>query len=129
MHEEKQQDEYDGFYLLPSDDEEDEDGLKMTFFDLDEEFTGGTPIDSSSIGLCYHVAFFKQDEEGNAVFDEHFEAVFSHPQTYVRGLVGGNIYGCFLKKTTKSGKWFEDYLKRAKTYVRMDTSNNDGSVK
>jgi hypothetical protein len=97
---------FDGFWFLPCD----EDGLKLSFFTFGEEFGGGTPIGNSSIGDVYHLAFFKENEEGMPEFDDAFEAILGDPESYIKNLVGAGLYGCVVKKTTKSGKWFEDYL-------------------
>ena len=97
---------FDGFWFLPCD----EDGLKLSFFTFNEEFGGGIPIGNSSIGDVYHLAFFKENEEGMPEFDDAFEAILGDPESYIKNLVGAGLYGCVVKKTTKSGKWFEDYL-------------------
>ena len=97
---------FDGFWFLPCD----KDGLKLSFFTFGEEFGGGTPIGNSSIGDVYHLAFFKENEEGMPEFDDAFEAILGDPESYIKNLVGAGLYGCVVKKTTKSGKWFEDYL-------------------
>ena len=76
-------------------------------------------MDGSEIGNCYHIAFFRKDEEGNPVFDEHFEAIFGDPDAYIRSLTGCGLYGCMVKKTNKSAKWFEDYLNKAFASVRI----------
>ena len=112
--------EYDGLYFLPGDEDYE---LKIQYFVLSEEYRGGDKIGNNSIGDCFHVAFFRPDENGDAKFDEHFEAIFADPSVYLDGLVGGELFGCMLRKTTKSGKWFEEYLTRAKNYVKIQPTN------
>ena len=97
---------FDGFWFLPCD----EDGLKLSFFTFGEEFGGGNPIGNISIGDVYHLDFFKENEECMPEFDDAFEAILGDPESYIKNLVGAGLYGCVVKKTTKSGKWFEDYL-------------------
>jgi hypothetical protein len=97
---------FDGFWFLPNDEE----GLKLSFFTFGEEFAGGTPIGGNQLGDNYHLAFFKENEEGMPEFDDAFEAILGDPESYIRNLVGAGLYGCVVRKTTKSGKWFEDYL-------------------
>ena len=97
---------FDGFWFLPNDEE----GLKLSFFTFGEEFGGGTPVGGNQLGDTYHLAFFKENEEGMPEFDDAFEAILGDPQTYIKNLVGAGLYGCVVRKTTKSGKWFEDYL-------------------
>jgi hypothetical protein len=97
---------FDGFWFLPNDEE----GLRLSYFTFGEEFGGGTPVGGNQLGDTYHLAFFKENEEGMPEFDDAFEAILGDPQTYIKNLVGAGLYGCVVRKTTKSGKWFEDYL-------------------
>jgi len=118
MDEKKMKERADGIYFLPGD-EDDELLISHWEFKPDSEYHGGTPLDGSEIGNCYHIAFFRKDEEGNPVFDEHFEAIFGDPDAYIRSLTGCGLYGCMVKKTNKSAKWFEDYLNKAFASVRI----------
>ena len=102
--------EYDGIYFLPGDDESE---LTISYFRFSDEFANREPIESSSIGHKYHIAFFKKDENGSPVFDDAFEAIFGDPSVYVQNLAGAGVYGCVLKKTDRSSRWFEEYLNRA----------------
>lgn len=104
-------DEYDGFYFLPG--EEDGD-LNIAYFKFKpgEDFVG-KPIEDSPLGGTYHIAFFKKDVNGDPMFDDAFEAVFTDPAVYVKQLIGSELYGCVLRKTEKSTKWWEEYLTRA----------------
>lgn len=97
---------YDGIYFVPPDD--DSKGMKFMFFDLSENYNG-TKIDNTDVGDCWYIAFVK-DKDGSPVYEEHFEAIFADPMTYLRNLIGANRYGCIVRKTEKSGKWFEAYL-------------------
>ena len=108
--------EFDGFYLMPGDEE---DSLRLSYFDFLEDFDKGKKIGNTNYGDMYHVIFFKQDEDGIPELDDHFEAIFCDPETYVRGLLGANIYGCFVKKTENSFKWVDDYLKRTLSNVTL----------
>ena len=109
--------DFDGFFFTPGIEDNE---LKLSFFEFnDTEFSGGIPLDTTAVGDTYHIAFFKPDDEGVPIFDESFEAVFSNPETYVSGLVGTDFFGCILRKTTTSGKWFNDYLARTKESVIM----------
>jgi len=97
---------YDGFWFLPNEEE----GLKLSYFTFGEDYGGGSPVGGNQLGDTYHLAFFKENEEGMPEFDDAFEAILGDPQTYIKNLVGAGLYGCVVRKTTKSGKWFEDYL-------------------
>lgn len=101
---------FDGFYFLPVDEEEE--GMKFAYFRVTDEECKGEPVGGTDIGDMFHIAFFKRGEDGDPVFDEHFEAIFADPQFYVEGLIGAELYGCVLRKTTKSGKWWNDYLEK-----------------
>lgn len=94
---------FDGFYFLPS---EKENTIEMHFFTLQDQ---GTPVQQD----LYHIAFFDRDENGNPRFDGSFEAILGDPKAYVTNLIGAETYGCILRKTDTSGKWWNDYLKRA----------------
>lgn len=102
--------EYDGFYFLP---DESDDDLQIAYFNFKDEFADGTPIEGSTVGDKYHIAFFRRDDEGNPTFDDTFEAILGDPSVYVKNLVGAGIYGCILRKTEKSQAWFDEYLERA----------------
>lgn len=101
---------FDGFYFLPVDEEEE--GMKFAYFRVTDEECKGAPVGGTDIGDMFHIAFFKRDDDGEPVFDEHFEAIFADPQFYVEGLIGAELYGCVLRKTTGSGKWWDDYLNK-----------------
>jgi hypothetical protein len=104
--------DYDGFYFLPPE-SEDEEGFIFHFFKLREELSDGKPVNNSKMGDMFHVCFFKRGDSGKPEFDDTFEAVFSDPLTYVsKTLMGLEIYGCFCRKTDKSETWFQDYLTR-----------------
>lgn len=101
---------FDGFYFLPG---LDDDSLGFQYFNLKDEFDNGKPINGTSIGDMYHIAFFSRAEDGSPVFDDAFEAILADPSTYIQGLIGANIYGCVLRKTDKSDGWFNNYLTKA----------------
>lgn len=110
--------DYDGFYFLPIEDE-DKEGISFHFFNLKDEYSGGKPVENSTMGDKFHIAMFKRGEDGSPEFDDAFEAIFSDPVVYVNGLLGAEIYGCICRKTTKSEEWFEKYLTRTTKNVIM----------
>jgi hypothetical protein len=107
--------EYDGIFFTPG---EEEGALKIEYFILNDEYKC-KPIESTVVGHKYHIAFFKLIEEGVVTFDEHFEAIFADPTVYVENLAGHNIYGTVLRKTEKSGKFWENYLTTIKNADTM----------
>ena len=108
--------EYDGFYFLPGDDENE---INLAYFQFKDEFGNSDPIEATPLGDKYHIAFFKRGDDGHPEFDDSFEAIFADPTVYIKGLIGAEVYGCVLRKTEKSQKWFDEYLTRAKKNVMM----------
>jgi hypothetical protein len=103
----EENDDHDGFYFLPGEDEGD---LLLKYFKVTGEFESGNSVGSSELGDTYHIAFFKCGDDGVPIFDEHFEAIFSDPFIYMSGLAGSGLFGCVMKKTDTSAKWWEFYL-------------------
>ena len=109
MQQQKPSADYDGIYFLPGD----EDGeLVLSYFDFNDEMAGGVPVENTNYGSKYHIAFFQRGEDVKPVFDDSFEAILGDPAEYIKNLAGSEIFGCVVKKTTKSNKWFDSYLKR-----------------
>ena len=106
---------FDGFFFTPNV----EDGeLELSFFDYTEEnMKNAEKVENTSYGDKYHIAFFKPNGEGLVEFDESFEAIFADPVSYVKNLTGTSIFGCILRKTTRSNKWFDNYLTNAKENI------------
>ena len=102
---------YDGLYFLPHEDEDGNEGMKFSLFEVKDE-DKGVPINGTKVGHCYHLIFFKEGEDGYPELEDNFEAILADPLVYVQNLLGGNSYGCILRKTDKSDKWVDDYLKR-----------------
>jgi len=116
---------FDGFWFLPCEEE----GLNLSFFTFKDEYGGGTPIGGNQIGDNYHLAFFKENEEGMPELDDAFEAILGDPETYIKNLVGAGLYGCVVRKTTKTGKWFDDYLKSVVGSVIVDNVKSITNMK
>jgi hypothetical protein len=116
---------FDGFWFLPCEEE----GLNLSFFSFKDEYGGGTPIGGNQLGDNYHLAFFKENEEGLPEFDDAFEAILGDPQSYIKNLVGAGLYGCVVRKTTKTGKWFDDYLKSVVGSVIVDNVKSITNLK
>jgi hypothetical protein len=56
------------------------------------------------------------------ISDEQFEAIFADPITYIKNILGTDLYGCVLRKTDVSSKWWDIYLKKIKD-ASIITSN------
>jgi len=50
--------DFDGFYILPH---REDDGLRLSYFDFNDDFEKGKKIDHTSIGDMYHVVFLTQE--------------------------------------------------------------------
>lgn len=111
--------EFDGFYVVPKEGEE-ADNMELRFFAFKDEKSLGEPIENTELGYKYHVAFFKENEEdGEIVLNDCFEAIFADPVTYARGLLGSKLYGTFIRKTEKSSDWFDNYLRNVVDSVKL----------
>jgi len=116
---------FDGFWFLPCEEE----GLNLSFFTFKDEYGGGTPIGGNQMGDNYHLAFFKENEEGMPEFDDAFEAILGDPESYIKNLVGAGLYGCVVRKTTKTGKWFDNYLTSVVDSVIVDNVKSITNLK
>ena len=116
---------FDGFWFLPCEEE----GLNLSFFSFKDEYGGGTPIGGNQLGDNYHLAFFKENEEGLPEFDDAFEAILGDPESYIKNLVGAGLYGCVVRKTTKTGKWFDNYLTSVVDSVIVDNVKSITNLK
>lgn len=116
---------YDGIFFVPDPNSDNDGGLELSFFHFNDEYANKESVDNTSLGDMYYVAFFKGDEEGDMTFDGNFEAIFSDPQVYLKSLAGMHIFGCLVRKTENSGKWFQNYLKNALEKVKMYEEKGD----
>ena len=108
---------YDGFYFLPG---KDDDEMAISFFEFGEELGNQKKVDSKNeVGDLWHIALFTQGEKGEPIFNDSFEAIFSDPEIYAQNLSSIGIYGCVLRKTDKSVKWFNDYLDKVRNRVTI----------
>lgn len=108
--------EYDGIYFLPG---EDDNELVISYFNFRYEMAGGKPIESTSVGYKYHIAFFNRDENGSPKFEDAFEAILADPSVWIGNLAGAGVYGCVVKKTDKSSDWFDNYLRKTVGYDKI----------
>ena len=110
--------EYDGLYFLPNPD--DPSGFIIDYFKLKgEEYKNQKKLDSRPHGDCWHILLIEKDGNGMPKLEEPFEAILYDPDTYIDNFLGTDVYGCILRKTDKSGKWVEDYLKKANDNVKL----------
>jgi len=113
--------EFDGIYFVPGDNDGE---LKLEFFKFEEQYTAPA-IESSVVGDKFHIVFFEFDEDGNLDSTDEFEAIFADPQVYLESLAGYGLYGCVLRKTEKSAKWWQNYLTKAKSKCKIITETKN----
>lgn len=107
---------YDGIMFYPVQEKTEEgkiynSGLAIAQFRHAEhnELFGAEPIESSPAGDKYRVVFYKA-KDGELVKDEDFEAIFSDPEVYVKGLTGLPLFGILVRKTEMTVKKFDNHL-------------------
>jgi len=99
--------DYDGIYFLP----DGEGGYNLAYFIYEDPYKSRLIDDDNK----YHIAFFYDDENGEVKFDETFEAIFHHPETYLKTLVGSKFYGVIARKTEKSKEWINKLIEKVMT--------------
>lgn len=114
--------DYDGIYFTPGKNSS-ELVIRCWEFQANTEYAGSKPIEGNQIGNMYHIALFREDNDGHPMFDDKYEAILGDPETYVKNLTGAGLYGCILKKTEKSSKWFEEYFKSIMEHITSIKQN------
>ena len=109
---------YDGFMVAP----DDEGNVDISFFELNNKYSRGNPIEGTEVGDKYHVILFKSNKENEMNFDDTFEAIFRDPVYYATSLLP-KFYGMFIKKTDKTVEWFESFLQEVLIKV-LDQQKN-----
>lgn len=109
--------EYDGFHFTPP--ESEEKGLRFDFFTLIDDYANGQKIDTTDHGDCWLVAYVKADDDEKIYLDDIFEFVIEDPLNYIHSLIGTGVYGCIVRKTDKSIKWFNNYVENVKNLYAM----------
>ncbi len=95
--------EYDGLFFHPNEDEQ----LDLYHIILDSEYQD--PLNNNS--NIYHIGFIEFDENGKPFLHQEFDAMLLDPVTYLLDGVGSNHQGCIMRKTSKSRKWFDKWVK------------------
>jgi hypothetical protein len=95
------EDEHDAYFFLP--------GPKKDTIHLEGATykDAGDDVEESDIGKSYHVILFKEDEEGELVDIDMFDAVFADPLEYMSGLLPSGIFGIMARKTTTSNNFIQ----------------------
>jgi hypothetical protein len=88
--------QFDAFFFLPG---EKEDTVHLESATYKE---AGEKVGGSSLGDGYHIILFREDEEGELVDVEQFNAVLIDPVTYITRMIDIEWYGILARMTTTS---------------------------
>ena len=99
---------FDAFFFMPG---PKEDTVKV---EAAKYKLPGENIDSSHMGNMYHIVVFKQDNQGNPVEPDLFEAILTEPLEYLSGLIKCDFYGLVAKKTTTSTDFIQNLFDKLK---------------
>jgi hypothetical protein len=94
-------DNFDSFLFMPTEEE------NQIHFQGSLYKNPGTKLDGSSIGDCYHIILFK-DDDGLVVKLDMFEAILMAPLEYISQLLPDEWFGVICKKTTTSEKYVQE---------------------
>jgi len=110
--------QFDGVYFYP--DKNNPTVFNMDWFNFVEDtFKNGEKLDATKMGDCYYVVFIENDKQNLPKITETFETIFIDVDTYLSNLAGSTIRGLIVRKTTKSGKWVDNYRKNLEKNVRI----------
>ncbi len=76
--------------------------------------TPGEDVDRSDMGNMYHIVLFKQDNRGNPVDPDLFEAILTEPLEYISRMINCDFYGLVAKKTTTSNDFIQNIFDKLK---------------
>jgi hypothetical protein len=95
---------FDLLFFVPDDEHDNAMTVRgEQYLDLGEE------IDKTSIGPSWTVMLFKYNEEdGNVMNLDRFDAVLSEPREYISSLIIDDWYGIIARRTTKSSQIIEE---------------------
>lgn len=85
--------------------EEDESETQVKFVDLEEDSIGEYITEGDSVmGHVYQIILCKDHKTDPDKYDhlDYFEAILSHPLTYIKQMIEWGWYGVIIRKTTKS---------------------------
>jgi len=93
---------FDAFFFLPGE-ESDTIHLESALYKHAGEKLGG-----SSLGDGYHIILFQEDEEGELVNVEQFNAVLIDPATYITRMLEIDWFGIIARMTTTSNTFIQN---------------------
>lgn len=74
----------------------------------------GESIGGNKMGDMYHIMLFREDEKGNPVDPDLFEAILTEPLEYVSRMITCDFYGLVAKKTTTSDEFIQNTFDKLK---------------
>ena len=95
------EDDHDAYFFLP--------GPKKDSIHLEGATykDAGESVGGNDIGESYHVILFKEDDDGELVDIDMFDAIFADPLEYMSGLIPSGIFGIMARKTTTSNNFIQ----------------------
>lgn len=93
----------DSYSFLPG---EDDDKIHIQ---SSEYRNKGTKLGGSSVGDCYHIILFRENEDDGGIKDlDKFEGILGAPVEYMASMIKDDWYGIICRKTTTSQEYVED---------------------
>lgn len=100
--EESKDKEFDTIFFLSGDKD---DTIQVQFNMFKER---GHKIGGSEMGDSYHIILFREDEKGNLIEPDMFEAILTCPLEYISSMIKQNWFGVIARMTTTS----DEFVKR-----------------
>ena len=100
---------FDVMYFLSGKQKDSVDVTQRTYNIMEES------IDSTSLGNCYHIVLFREDEDGILVQPDKFDAILIDPLEYVSELITQNWYGIIARKTKSSHELIDKAFDKLKS--------------
>lgn len=108
---EVKEENFDAFFFVPG---PEEDSVRVEGAKYKDP---GENVGGNKMGDMYHIMLFKQDDAGNPVDPDLFEAILIEPLEYVSRMITCDFYGFVAKKTTTSGNFVTSTFDKVKELV------------
>jgi hypothetical protein len=87
---------FDVMYFISGKKKDSIDVTQRTYVNFEES------VGRSSLGDCYHIVLFREDDSGNLINPDKFEAILIDPLEYISDLISQDWYGIVARKTKNS---------------------------
>jgi hypothetical protein len=91
--------DYDMIAFMPSEKDENQIVIERTLY-----ADPGEDLERVGMGDYYHILIFKENENGEVLHRDLFEAILTEPLEYISYLIPNHWFGMVARKTTKSPK-------------------------